>query len=97
VRRAEEWRWGSLWARCQAQEELAVALSAWPVPIPEDWTERVNAAQTEGELQDLRQCITRGQPFGDSAWVRQTAVKLNLEGTLRPRGRPKKPSLEKGS
>jgi putative transposase len=42
VSRAEEWRWSSLWRRCNSCD--AGFLGAWPVPIPTDWVDRVNSA-----------------------------------------------------
>lgn len=45
--------------------------------------------QTEAELESLRRSVNRGQPFGSSQWTEATAKQLNLESTLRPRGRPK--------
>ena len=42
VSRAEEWRWSSLWRRCNYCD--ADALSPGPVRFPADWVERVNAA-----------------------------------------------------
>jgi putative transposase len=40
----------------------------------------------------LRCCVNRGRPFGDPNWVTDTAKRLGLESTIRPRGRPKKQS-----
>ncbi len=90
VRRAEDWRWGSLWRRGQTDLELALPLSAWPVAQPHNWIEIVNAAQTQGELESLRRCVQRGRPFGAEAWAKRTAKTFGLESTLRPRGRPRK-------
>jgi putative transposase len=96
VKRAEAWRWGSLRRR---EADVAAGpdlLSAWPLPRPGDWVEEVNRPQTEAELEALRRCVQRGQPYGSDVWVKRTAGRLGLESTLRPRGRPKKP-VEKGS
>jgi putative transposase len=38
VARAEDWRWGSLWAWRQESEPLKALLSDWPLPRPRDWT-----------------------------------------------------------
>lgn len=65
-------------------------MSPWPVPIPEGWTEHVNAPQTDAELAALRQSVVRGAPFGDAEWQQKTAEALGLKATLRPRGRPPK-------
>jgi putative transposase len=37
VERAEEWRWGSLWARRQGGEQLRALLSDWPLERPRNW------------------------------------------------------------
>ena len=39
--------------------------SAGPLPQPGDWTEHVNAAQTEAELTALRAPVVSGAPYGD--------------------------------
>ncbi|MFH0982067.1 MAG: hypothetical protein V2A79_11055 [Planctomycetota bacterium] len=59
---------------------------------PRGWRRVVNEPQDEKELEWLRQCVRRGRPYGDEAWVRRTAVRLGLESSLRPVGRPKKVS-----
>ena len=48
-----------------------------------------NESQTDEELEAVRQCVQRGRPFGKEPWVQRTTRRLNLESTLRPRGRPK--------
>jgi hypothetical protein len=66
----------------------AELLDEWPVP--ENWLERVNAADTAGELEALRRWVRRGRPYGEEEWVMRTAEKLDLGASLRPRGRPRK-------
>jgi putative transposase len=89
VQRAEQWRWSSLWYRVQGR---AAWLDPGPLPCPEPgaWLRHVNAPQTEAELAALRRAVVRGCPFGEDAWVQQTARQLGLQSSLRPRGRPKK-------
>ena len=65
-------------------------LSEWPVGEPPDWTELVNRPATEAELAALRRSAWRGRPYGSETWARQTAARLGLLSTLRPRGRPRK-------
>jgi putative transposase len=93
VRKAEAWRWSSLGHRCRDE---ASWLSDWPEGMPElsSWLPYVNEPQTEAEQEAVRQSIARGTPFGDTAWSRRTMVKLGLESTGRPRGRPRKPQEE---
>ena len=88
VRRAQEWRWGSLWYR--QQKETVDWLADWPVARPRQWLRYVNQPETEAELAALRVSVMRGSPFGQPAWQEKTARRLGLEATLRQRGRPRK-------
>jgi putative transposase len=96
VARAEHWRWSSLWRREHGDAEAEALLSAWPLAAPRDWVRWVNAAQTSAELEALRRCVARGQPFGGPAWQQETAARLGLESTFRPRGRPRKDAATHG-
>ncbi len=87
---AEAWRWGSLWLRQHPDAAEGLELSAWPVSLPDDWVRRVNAPQTEAELGAVRQCMQRGRPYGEEAWVQEMVARLDLGSTLRPPGRPRK-------
>lgn len=87
VERAEDWRWSSLWQR--RQNSTLVSLSDWPVPAGRNWLRYVNRPQSEAELQRLRTSMKRGSPYGESDWQEQTAAQLDLESSLRPRGRPR--------
>jgi putative transposase len=90
VERAEAWRWSSLWRRSSGTAEQKQLLSDWPVACPRGWRELVNEPQTEAEVDAIRRCVARGQPFGGAAWVRRTAEELGLESTLRAPHRPRK-------
>ena len=50
----------------------------------------VNQPQTEAEVATSRCRVNRGRPFGDPNCVTDTAKRLGLECTVRPRGRPNK-------
>ncbi len=91
VRRAEQWMYGSLWIREFGGPEHRALLSDWPLRRSGSWVEFVNRAETESELAALRKSTVRGTPFGDPQWVDRTCKRLNLECTLRPRGRPRNP------
>jgi len=90
VRRAEKWRWSSLWRRQHPGHKLSGILHAWPVPEPDNWANLVNTAQTSAEMEAVRRAVARGSPFGSETWQSRIAKRLGLEYTLRPRGRPKK-------
>ena len=86
VKRAEAWRWSSLWHRVHGAN--VPWLTAWPMAVPADWTAYVNRPETEAALASLRRSVVRGAPCGDAARQQQTAQRLGLESSLRNRGRP---------
>jgi putative transposase len=90
VRRADAWRWGSLYRRLHGTAEERALLSDSPVPPGTKWLELVNRPQSKQELVAIERCIARGQPYGDADWQQKTAQRLDLEHTFRARGRPKK-------
>jgi len=93
VRRAEDWRWGSLWRRRNVRGEASPFLlpaAEWPVSPPRNWPAVVNRAETAEELAALHQCVNRGTPYGQGPWLSRTVRTLGLESTRRPRGRPRK-------
>ncbi|HUT14427.1 MAG TPA: hypothetical protein VMY42_28335 [Thermoguttaceae bacterium] len=77
----------SLWHRVHGDE--AGLLDEGPLPMPRRWPEHVQTPQTEAELESLRRSVLRGAPFGEASWQERTAKRLNLQSTLRPRGRPR--------
>jgi len=64
-------------------------LDQGPLPLPRRWRQHVQTPQTEAELESLRRSASRGAPFGEASWQQRTAKRLNLQSTLRPRGRPR--------
>jgi putative transposase len=97
VRRAEQWRWGSLWRYQFGDKGARAMLSAWPIDRPRNWVARVNQPETDAELKALRQCVNRGSPFGSTHWVKHAVKRLGLEMTVRPPGRPKRVAAKNGS
>jgi putative transposase len=86
--RAEAWPWSS--ARQWGRRDRAEWLAEGPTPRPSRGLSWINQPQAESELEALRQCLHRGRPWGEAAWVDRTASRLGLDFTLRPRGRPRK-------
>jgi REP-associated tyrosine transposase len=91
VRRAEHWRWGSLyrWLRGTADEKALLA--GWPLPRKPGWVEHVNEPLTDAEMAAVQRSIHRGSPFGSESWTDRAVRRLGLESTQRPQGRPRKP------
>jgi len=86
VKRAQDWAWSSASAIITSGPDL----DAGPVARPKAWPKHVNEAQTEAEVESLREHLRRGRPYGALSWAQQTAERLGLEASLRPRGRPRK-------
>ena len=91
VRRAERWAWSSA-RHWREPEGRPTYLDDGPVARPRDWLEWVNQPATVAEVEAIRGSVVRGTPYGGMGWVAGTAKQLGLESTLRPRGRPRKPS-----
>lgn len=87
VRRAEDWRWNSLWRIRQGNITVPPQAAPWPVVRPRDWVAYVNQPVTAAEIEAIRRSVQRGAPYGDANWTQQTARQLQLESTLRSRGR----------
>ena len=89
VRRAEDWRWGSLWVRLYGDAAQQAVLSPWPVDEPRDWRRWVHQPLHEEELAAIQTSMARGRPLGEAAWMARMVARLNLGHTLRRQGRPK--------
>ena len=89
VGRAEDWRWGSLWVRQRGPQCLCGLLADWRVEMPADWVQQVNEAISDGELEAVRRAVKRSCPYGSDPRIARTAARLNLQWSLRPRGRPR--------
>jgi len=90
VRRAERWRWSSLYRWLRGSAEDKKLLATWPLPRKASWVDHVNDPLTEAELAAVRHCVKRGSPFGNASWSDRAVRRLGLESTVRPQGRPKK-------
>ncbi len=91
VLRAEDWRWGSLFQSTYQQVGADFpVLASLPLDRPEPWIEYVNSDESTYDLTQIRLSSTRGRPLGQEIWVSETAAKLGILQSLRPRGRPVK-------
>jgi len=88
VKRAGDWPWSSLAVR--KGMEAPFELSDGPLKLPYGWETMVDRIERPDRLGELKNSIKRGAPFGELDWKIETASRMNLESTLRPRGRPKK-------
>jgi len=92
VRRAEKWPWSSLYTRVSGTKSEKKVLDAWPMAIPKNYRDWVNAPQTVAELDVIRTSVSRGRPLGHEVWMDSMAERLQLQSSFRKRGRPKKRS-----
>lgn len=90
VARAEDWRWSSLRRQAKVSVSAPPWLATWPVERRRNWLRWVNDPQSTAELESLRRSVQRGQPYGSSVWVQETAKMMRLSSTLRAPGRPGK-------
>lgn len=88
VKDAADWPWSSFAIR-QGSDSL-FDLSDGPLELPSRWSEIVHQRIADRQLDPLKNSIDRSSPLGDHDWVKSAALKMKLESTLRPRGRPKK-------
>jgi len=85
---SRDWAWSSLTAR-EGHRSHCGLLAPSPLSLPSPWVPWVDTPLTERELESVRVSIRRDRPLGDPAWTRGMSERLNLVGTLSPRGRPR--------
>jgi putative transposase len=67
-------------------------LTPWPMARLLRWAERVSKPLTSAERDAVRTSVNRDTPLGDETYVQNIVQQLNLQSTLRPRGRPQNES-----
>jgi putative transposase len=97
VRRADDYPWSSYRVHGLGQADALVdslvtyeALSPHSKTRQRKWSEKVHRPLDDAKLDAIRRSSATGLPFGDSAWVKRLAKRLELDLTIRPRGRPRK-------
>jgi putative transposase len=94
VKRSVDWPWSSLAVRRGVFKE-SLRIVNGPVPLSKNWLKRVDLLPNEQDLKKLENCMRRGCPYGHDDWILKTVGQLELDLTLRPRGRPKKEKYPK--
>jgi hypothetical protein len=90
VHHAEEWPWSSASPLAGGQDRPSLA--PWPVAKPEDWIEWLNVPELPRELEEIRESIRKGWPFGNPTW--RAGAMRRLDWEIRgPRGRPRGSSV----
>jgi len=86
VEKAEDWIYGSLYARISTWAHLSESL----VELGDDWKDNVNMTMQIDELEKIRNSVNRQAPLGKDEWQIVVASQHGLLPTLGNRGRPKK-------
>jgi putative transposase len=89
VKRAEQWKWSSVWKREEGTKEQQRMLSPWPTIPPRNYLQQLNAPLTMEEEDILVRSEEKNIPFGKDAWVAKVVKKYDIEQVLRGPGRPK--------
>ena len=93
TQRAESWRWSSGWRRLYGTEQQRLLLTDWPVQVPKEYADMLNAPQNQDELTAIRTALRRGSPYGEGMWTDEMVAQHGLESTVRNPGRPQKRHL----
>jgi len=64
ARRANAWRWGSLWRRTHGDAEGRALLTKPPGGLPTDWLTLVSRPQSQKQLPAIRRFVQQGAPYG---------------------------------
>ena len=89
VKRAEHWRWSSIWRRIQGTPAQQILLAPWPSLAPKNYLDILNTPQSKAEEDALERSIDKNIPFGTDVWQHAMVKKHGLEQTMRDVGRPK--------
>jgi hypothetical protein len=96
VKRADEYCWSSYRVHgLGASDELVDPLITFEELSPlakvrqRKWAEKVHLPIEEATLDAVRRSAATGLPYGELAWVKRLAKRLELELVIRPRGRPR--------
>jgi putative transposase len=102
VSRAEDYPWSSYRVHgCGENDALIDRLVTYEELSPYEavrqrrWQTMVHRPLDEKALSAIRRSSATGLPYGDDAWVNRLAKRLDLDLTIRPRGRPRKETTNK--
>ena len=101
VEHAGEYRWSSFAGHGDGRGDSLLdatpayeALAAGPAARRRRWSAYVHQRPDADELAAIRRSGERGLPYGERSWVDRLARRLKLDLAIRPRGRPRKPTLK---
>ena len=90
VKRAENWKWSSVWRRENGTQKQKKLLSPWIIAEPKDYIDLLNEPMTQEDEETLERSTAKDVPYGSDGWIEKIVKKFGLEQTLRGVGRPRK-------
>jgi len=90
VKRAEDWKWSSLYVREKESEKKKKLLSNSPIALEKNYLHSVNTIIKKDDLEKIRYSVNKGKPYGSDKWSNYMIEKYDLKSTIRGAGRPKK-------
>lgn len=90
VKRAENWKWSSVWRREKGTQNHKKLLSSWSVSMPQNYLSWLNEPQSLSEEETIERSTAKNIPFGNDRWRGDMIKKYGLEQTIRSVGRPRK-------
>ncbi len=96
VKRAEDYRWSSYLCHGMGAADALLdplvlydQLGARPETRQRKWAEKVHLPMPGQQIAAIRRSVQTGLPYGEKSWVHRLASRLELDLTIRPRGRPR--------
>jgi putative transposase len=90
VKRAEDWRYSSLYRRMKGTPKQKKLLAKLPVELPHQYLKEVNTIYNEEVLETIRHSVQKGTPMGGERWAEQFVRLHKMQSTVRTPGRPRK-------
>lgn len=88
VKKAQYWRWSSVWRRESGTKKQQSILAPWVVDRPDRYLAWLNKPQSEKDERAIELATQKGSPFGNPSWINTMVKRYHLESTLRFPGRP---------
>lgn len=89
TKKAEDWRWSSLWRRQKGTPKQQKLLTETPYELGVDYLGWVNQIDNADKLEDIRTSVNKMKPFGDFEWTMNKIEQHGLQASVREVGRPK--------
>ena len=87
VKRAEDWRWSSLWVREHGNNDQKKSLSPWPIDTPSYYLHAINEPEALEDLEKIRAAIIAGIP------ITEKPVLALAKGRPKRQARPKRQNI----